>query len=53
MKTRFDYMTPAEQARWKAFERMAGRELPRTHEYCMLILGRARPGKTKKDKKGH
>jgi hypothetical protein len=31
-------------------ESFADREIPKTHENCIKILGVARPGKTKKDR---
>jgi hypothetical protein len=42
MKNRADYMTEA--------DKKAMGKLPRTHQNCLAKTGKARPGKTAKDK---
>lgn len=49
-KDRENYMSATQKALWKAREELEGRQIPRTHENCLSILGVARPGKTNKDK---
>ncbi len=59
------FMTRAQKARWEVAEQKEGRKIPRTHENCSRILGKAikthdgerifikgpsRPGKTAKDR---
>ena len=48
MKTqeRKEYMTQTDKAKVKA----AGKSVPRTHENMKRITGKARPGKTAKDR---
>ena len=50
MKSREDFMTDDQKAKWKVAEQQAGGPLARTHENCLNILKVARPGKTAKDK---
>ena len=49
-KERKEFMSRDQKSRWTAREELEGREIPRTHENCLEILGVARPGKTNQDK---
>ena len=51
MAARAEYMSPRDKAAWQAAEERTGYKISRTHQNCIEITGKARPGKTDKEKR--
>jgi hypothetical protein len=50
-KDRFEGWSKLQKSKWLLVESFANKEIPKTHENCIKIVGVARPGKTNRDKR--